>query len=201
MNLSLITGLLAGITILVAYGFYLKQAIKGQSTPNPSSWAIWLIVGIINTITYFSVVNNIWQTLIAGAVTFSVAVIFVYSFWKGKFTKIKTIEKVIFVLTVIIGIFWQITSNDRVSNLILQFIYMVSYFPTVNGILNGSAKEYPVSWIIAIIAYFLSTISVLSSFNGDWISFLFPMANGLLGNGFVVFLIWYKKHKKEKKRM
>src|SRR3989339_675433 len=114
MILSNIFGALAGVTALITYGFYLKQAVKGQSTPNPSTWLIWFIAGVINTFTYFAVVNgNIWQSLFVIAVTFSVLVILVYALLKGKFTKIRPLDFFIFLMALAVGIFWQISSNDR----------------------------------------------------------------------------------------
>ena len=197
MDLSAIFGILAGITALIAYGFYFKQAQKGQSTPNPSSWAIWLLVGIINSITYFYVLNsNVWQSLIAFAVTFSVAVVFVYSLTKSKFAKVSNIEIICFILAVATGIFWQLTSNNNTANIFLQLVYVISYIPTVVGLLKGTAKEYPTSWITAIIAYTFSLISIALNFNGDWVSILFPLVNGIIGNGLIIFLIYYKKSQK-----
>lgn len=197
MNLSNIFGLLAGIIALIAYGFYFKQVVKGQSIPNPSSWAIWLLAGIINTFTYFSVVKgNLSQSFIAISVTFSVAVIFIYSLFKGKFSKISGIEIIIFLLSLGIGIFWQLTSNDRISNLLLQGIYVISYIPTISGIIKGTGKEYPVSWITAVIAYIFSIISILLNFQGDWIAIIFPLVNGIIVNGLIVLLIFHKQSKK-----
>lgn len=194
MNLSFLFGVLAGITALIAYGLYLKQAIRKQSTPNPSSWAIWLLVGIINSITYFYVVSsNVWQSFIAWAVTFSVLVVFLYSLSKNRFSKISKMEITIFILALIVGIFWQITSNDRISNLMLQIIYVLAYIPTVYGLLKESAKEYPASWITAVIAYTFSILSIALAFNGDWIAIIFPLVNGILGNGLVATIIFYKR--------
>lgn len=196
MDISYIFGLIAGITALITYGLYFKQTLKGQSTPNPSTWAIWLLVGIINAITYFSVTNNnIWQSFIVFTVTISVFVVFVYSLFKGKFSKISKTEIIVFILAIAIGIFWQITSNDRISNLLLQVIYVISYIPTINGIIKGTGKEHYIAWIAAFIAYLFSTISVGFDPQVDWIAFVHPIVNGLLGNGIVAVLVFYKNRK------
>jgi hypothetical protein len=197
MDVSYTFGLLAGIIALIAYGLYFKQTLGGKSTPNPATWAIWLLVGIINTITYFSVTgNNIWQSLIVIAVTFSVSIVFVYSLFRGKFSKISSMEIAIFILAVAIGIFWQITANDRISNLLLQGIYVISYIPTIFGIIRGTGKEHYVAWAAAFVAYLFSTASVGFDPSVDWIAFVHPIVNGLLGNGFIVALVIWKKFKK-----
>lgn len=190
MILSNIFGVLAAITALIAYGFYFKQAIKGQSTPNPSTWLIWFIAGIINSFTYFTVVRgNIWQSLFIVAVTFSVFIILLYALFKGKFTKIKSLEIVVFLMALGIGIFWQITANDRISNLLLQCIYVISYIPTVIGLIKGTGKEHCASWLTAVISYTFATFALLTNYPKDWIAFISPIVNGILGNGLVMILI------------
>lgn len=194
MNISNFFGLIAGITALITYSLYFKQILKGQSTPNPSTWAIWLLVGIINTLTYFFITNkNLWQSLILIAVTFSISIVFIYSLLKGKFSKISNIEIIVFILAIATGIFWQITSNDRISNLILQVIYVLSYIPTISGLVKGTGKEQYVAWLVAFIAYLFSTISLILGSQVDWIAFIHPLVNGLLGNGVVAILIILKK--------
>ena len=190
MILSSIFGTLAGIAALVAYGFYFKQAVKGQSTPNPSTWLIWFIAGIINTFTYFTVVGgNIWQSLFVIAITFSVFIILAYSLIKGKFTKFKTLEAVIFIMALGIGFFWQVTDNDRIANLLLQGIYVISYIPTIAGLIKGTGKEHYMSWIVAAISYSFATVALITNYPGDWIAFVCPVVNGVIGNSFVAALI------------
>ena len=199
MILSNIFGVLAGITALIAYGFYFKQAVRGQSTPNPSTWLIWFIAGIINTFTYFSVVDgNVWQSLFVIAVTFSVFIILIYALSKGKFAKIRSLEIIIFLLALGIGIFWQITANDRISNLLLQGIYVISYIPTVIGLVRRTAKEHYASWLTVVISYSFATLALLANHPEDWIAFVSPIVNGILGNGLIVLLIFSKKIHNEK---
>jgi hypothetical protein len=192
-------GLLAGVTVLITYSLYFRQTLKGQSTPNPSTWAIWLIVGILNSFTYFSVVHeNLWQSLIVIMVTISVIVVFIYSAFKSKFSKLSQTEIIAFVLALLIGIYWQLTANDRLSNLLLQVIYIISYIPTIIGIIRGHAKEHYMAWVIAALAYVFTTTSLILDPPGDWIAFVHPVINGIVGNSFVAILILSKELNKNK---
>lgn len=196
MSLSNVLGASAGVTILIAYVFYLRQAMKGLSTPNPASWAIWLVAGTINSFTYFTVVEgNIWQSLYTIAVTFSVVVILIYSSLRGRFSPVTSLEVVTFLLALAIGVYWQMTSNDRIANLVLQAIFVLSYIPTIVGLLRGRAKESIASWLTAVIAYIMATLALLTNYPSDWIAFVSPVLNGIIGNGLVVLLIIAKKRK------
>ncbi len=197
MNTSNFFGLIAGLTLLVGYILYLKQTTQNQSTPNLSSWAIWLLVGIINSITYFSITeNNLWQSLPGITSSCFELMIFTYSLFKGNFSKITKVEIIAFTLAIIIVVFWQITSNDRISNLFLQLIYIIALIPTINAIIKGTAKEYPMAWIVVIVSQIFLLISIGIDPHIDWIAFVSPIIVGILGNAIVVGSIVYKRHKK-----
>jgi hypothetical protein len=188
MGLSSSFGLIAGLFVLLAYGIYFKQILKGQSKPNPSTWGIWLLAGLINTITHFAITEDIWQSLITFAATFSLLIIFGYSLLKGKFSKVSRIEVVTFFLAIVIAIFWQITSNERISNLILQSIYVLSFVPTVNGLVVKKVKEHYFAWVIASVSYVFALISLLGAAQSDWIAYI-NILIGILGNGLVALII------------
>lgn len=196
MDISHFLGLLAGITALVTYFFYFKQVIKNRSTPNPATWIIWVIVGLINLLTFFSVTgNNWWQSFIVIAVFFCMLGIFLYSILRGKISKISVVGYISLILAIIIVGFWQITSNYRISNLLLQGIYVISYIPTGVGIIRGTVKEYHIAWIIAFFAYVFSIGSIWTGPPADWIAYAHPVINGLFGNGIIVALMFYKNWK------
>ncbi|MDD2646904.1 MAG: hypothetical protein PHV78_01075 [Patescibacteria group bacterium] len=194
MNISDFFGLIAGIVAVIAYGLYFRQAVKGSSTPNPSTWAIWVLIGIINSFTYFSLVANDWRQglVVLTAATFSL-ITFIYSLFRGRFSRISKIEIITFILAVLIGIFWRFTANDRMANLFLQAIYVISYIPTISGLARGRAKEGYVAWVVACVAYLLSAITVATNPRADWIALVFPLVNGLLGNGTIAVLTIYKQ--------
>ena len=195
MDFSFIFGLLSGFIAIFAYGFYFKQILAGQSTPNPASWGIWLTAGVLNAITYFAVTEgNIWQSMIVLAVAFSTGLIFVYSLFRGKFTRVSTVEIIALVLALAIGIFWQLTSDDRLSNLFLQGVYIISFIPTIIGIASGKARENHVSWSVVFVAYVFAALSVAFGSHPDWVAFVNPLVNGVLCTGIVIALILYKNH-------
>jgi hypothetical protein len=197
MTLPQIFALLAALTMLLAYGLYFRQMAKGQSTPNPSSWLIFFLAGVINTLTYFTVVQgNIWQSLFTIVVTLCLLGVLIYSLFKGKFTQIKSLEIVIFLLALGIGVFWQITDNARLSNLLLQVIYVIAYIPTYVDIVKRRTKENYLAWLFDVIAYSFATLVLIVDVPNDWIAFVSPILNGIMCNALVVILIILYKKKK-----
>lgn len=194
MLLSQIFGALSGVFALISYGIYFRQIAKGQSTPNPASWLIFFFASIINSFTYFSVVeSNIWQSLFVFVVTICLFGVVVYTSIKGSFTRVKALEVMVFISAILIGVFWQLSDNARIANLVLQIIYVVSYIPTFVGVANGTAKENHVAWAVAVVAYLFATFSLVANFPADWIAFVSPILNGIICNGIVVLLILKRK--------
>jgi len=172
---------------LVATGIYLTQIIKNKSTPNPSTWMIWVSINTINTATYFAVVDkNIWIAL-ASLISAVVAVlIFSTSLFKGKFTNLNRIDVVSLVVAIGVGLFWKVSSNAVVSNVALQTVFVISFLPTINGLFIKAARERPVPWVLGTIAYVLQIFIVLLNPVSLW-ALTFPLVQ-IIGQGIIALL-------------
>ncbi len=111
MDLISLLAIAATITILLVYITYFHQMTKGQSTPNPATWTIWLAMMLLNAITYALIVQDFSKALFPTVTSILVGLMFTYSIIKGKFGPFKKLEVVILILALLIGIGWQITGN------------------------------------------------------------------------------------------
>lgn len=177
---------------LVATVIYVNQIIKNKSTPNPSSWAIWLIVNLVNLITYFIIVDkSFWVAFASITSTIIVLFIFLLSLIKGKFTKLNNLDVISLVIAIGIGMVWKVSGNAVVSNIALQIIFIISFIPTLLGLLKKTAKEESAPWFLGTIAYILQIIIVLSNSINVW-ALVFPIIQ-ILGQGSIA-LISYRKN-------
>jgi hypothetical protein len=189
----------SNILLLIVIAIYLNQIRKGQSDPNATTWLIWSVVGLINTLSYIAVVqNDYWQAAITITATGGLTTIFLYSLLKGKFKKLGTVDTVCLILAAIVGALWQISGNADITNISLQAIYVISFIPTVHGILKETHKEKSLAWDLAVIAYSFSVIGVLTTEDFRWQALFYPVVNGVLGNGAVDLAIHYKKWQRKK---
>ena len=190
---------LASLLIVLVLVAYFKQVIKGQSTPNPATWLIWSIVCTMNAVSYFLVVKgNLWQSSITIIVAVGLSSIFVYSLVKGKFGKLGKTEVICFVSAVIVGILWQITGDANLANILLQGVFLISFVPTVLGLLKRELKEKALPWNLAVVSYSCLLISVIIDIeNAGWIALVHPIANGIIGNGSVALIVNLQARKPE----
>ncbi len=182
--------------LVLVYIFYLKQTIKGESTPNPATWLVWFVIMGINTITYFKIVDeDYFKTAIVIVGFTGITSIMIYSLIKGKFSKIRKLDFFLLIISIAIGIFWIISKNANISNLLLQIIIFISFLPTVIGLAQNRLKEKHLPWTLASVAYTLQTISLLINWDGNYYQLFLPIINGILGNGLIPIILITKSLK------
>ena len=186
--------IVGNLLIIAVLTTYFKQVVTGDSTPNPTTWLLWVVVGLMNTFSYFMVVEgDLWQSLVTIVTTSCVTILFLYTVVKGKFGKFGSTECICLILAVGVGILWKMTKNADIANISLQVVYFISFYPTIKGLLQGTLREKPLPWNLAVAAYFFIIMSILTADSYRWQAFIFPVVNGVLGNGSVALIIKLKK--------
>ena len=187
--------LLSGLTLLISYLVYFRQMIRGYSNPNPSSWFIWSLVMIMNALTYHQIlIHNPIKAVTAYVAALCLISISIYALLRKRFSRIHYFDGISVFLALCTGIFWQLTNNAFLAQIALQIILVLSYIPTLYGIYKGHASEQVYSWVLVVMSYIFLVISIMLDYRGHWIELLFPLVNGILGNGLVVIFILKKKN-------
>lgn len=183
--------IIGGVLLIAAFYCYFRSVAKNTSTPNPTTWLIWLVIFIMNTITYFMVAReSIWQTMITIVAALGILAIFFYSLFRGKFARVGAIEVLCLVIAVAVGVVWKMTKDPILANLLLQFIYVISFVPMITGLVRGTLKEKVLPWVLAFGAYIPTIIIILINWNtSSWVGLVHPIVNGLMGNGAVILLV------------
>jgi hypothetical protein len=145
------------ITIRYCRLLYL-QKIK----PALAMWVFFSIAVAMSLITYlakdnFSLWDNILNTTdLILVVTVSIAIA-IYGDKSSKFTKFDTGCLIAVLLAII---FWAFTQNHLITNLSIQLIMVVSYFPVVKRLIESKENTEPFSvWILMMLVPVFSLIS------------------------------------------
>ncbi len=193
--MTVFLSIFASIFNLLSGGSYLVQVIKGRSIPNPATWLIWVVVTIINTLTYFLVTGgNLWVSLSSIVLACGITFIFIFSLIKGKFSKLGKIEIISLVIAFGIGLFWKLSGNYIISNIALQAVFLISFYPTLISLLKRQTREQPLAWFFASSSYFLQIINVFVSASSLF-ALAFPIVN-LIGNGSIGIIAWFQNRKR-----
>jgi hypothetical protein len=182
---------LANIFLFATVTLYFINIIKKGVTPNPATFFVRTGVGFMNCVSYFAVVEKDYFKISSLIIsTIGMFLIFFYSLWKGKLTKLRTIDVICGISAIIIGIIWKTTGNSILANLLLQSIMLLAFYPAIDGVRKGIAKEKALPWIFATVSYVFMTIAIIG--NG-WEAFIHPVISGIIGNGSLALVIWGHK--------
>jgi len=144
---------------------------------------------------YFSVVGgNLFKSFVTVVAAIGLTVIFIYALRTGKFGRLGRVEFISFALAVAIGIVWKTTGNPILANLSLQAVLMISFYPTINGLIKRELREKPLPWVLAVSAQIFQILSIVLDWqtSGGWPSLVYPILNGVLGNGSVAVIVLHQ---------
>jgi small basic protein len=186
-------GISSGLVLCISAFLILKQIKNGQSIPNLTTWLIGMLVGLINSISFYKVVNdNLYQGFIIFVSLFTTVIIFFYSITKGKFAKLKMLDIILLALAIFVGVLWRFT-DDRLANFLVQIVIFIANSATIIGLWRGYLKEFYLSWTFAVSAYVIAIVGLAIGFTGDWLPFFGPILNGIIGNGVVLIFAFRQK--------
>ena len=145
------------ITITYCWLLY-KKRIK----PALAMWIFFTIAVGMSLITYmandnYGFLDNILNTtdiFLVGTVSIAIAI------YGDKSSKFTSFDKGCLIGVLLIVLFWIITKNHIVTNICIQGILVISYFPVVKRLIETKQNTEPFSvWIAMMLAPCISLIS------------------------------------------
>jgi hypothetical protein len=141
---------------------YIVQLIRKKSKPALAMWVFFTIAVAMSLFTYlkdgnFSFSDNILNsTDLILVATVSVSILI----WGDHSTRFNKFDIGCLVAVLLIVLFWVLTQNHWVTNMLIQLILVIAYFPVVRRMLKASQNTEPFSvWILLMIAPVFSLLS------------------------------------------
>jgi len=149
------------ITILLAVR-YVWQLVKKEIKPALAMWVMFSIAVAMSLVTYisesdFGFLDNILNTVdLIYVITISVAI----AIFGEKSSKITQFDKGCLLIVLLIVIFWIFTQNHLITNILIQGILVIAYFPVVKRLFETRENNEPfMIWIGMLIAPVFSLLS------------------------------------------
>jgi hypothetical protein len=150
------------IIILIVMLRYIWLLIKKEIKPALAMWLFFSVAIIMSFITYMSDANygyldNIMNSVdLIYVVTISVAIL-LFGDKSSKFTRFDT---GCLVAVLVIVVFWIFTRNHKLTNILMQAVLVIAYFPVVKRLIDSKENTEPFSvWIGMLLAPSLALIS------------------------------------------
>ena len=148
--------------ILVIMVRYIFLIVRKKIKPALAMWLFFSVAIIMSLVTYrsesgYGLLDNIMNTVdLIYVVTVSVA-IFLFGDKSSKFTRF---DRGCLAAVIIILLFWIFTRNHWLTNILMQLILVIAYFPVVKRLLDSRENTEPFSvWIGMLLAPSIALIS------------------------------------------
>jgi hypothetical protein len=158
-ELSIYSVVIISIIITV---IYIRQLLLRKIKPALAMWIFFSIAIIISMITYlregnYGILDNIMNaTDLVYVVSVTVAII-IFGDKSSRFTRFDT---GCLIAVILITVFWFFTKDHLATNLLMQTILVIAYFPVINRLLRSKENTEPfLVWIGMLVAPVLALIS------------------------------------------
>lgn len=150
-----------GITLVIMVR-YISLLVRKEIRPALAMWLFFSVAIIMSLVTYrsesgYGLLDNIMNTVdLIYVVTVCIA-IFLFGDKSSKFTRF---DRGCLIAVLIILLFWIFTRNHWVTNLMMQLILVIAYFPVVKRLIDSRENTEPFSvWIGMLLAPSIALIS------------------------------------------
>jgi hypothetical protein len=156
---SIYTVTIITIVIMVRYILLL---VRKEIKPALAMWLFFSVAIIMSMITYryeggYGFLDNIMNTVDLIYVSTVCMAIFIFGDKSSKFT---SFDKGCLGAVLLILIFWAFTRNHWVTNILMQLIMVIAYFPVVKRLIDSRENTEPFSvWIGMLLAPSIALIS------------------------------------------
>ena len=175
--------------------FYLRQIIRKNIFPTLSTWIIFSVATGLNMASYLVASN---KDLVSGSIIITDALVcFLIVVAVAIFTysglRFKPFEKYYLISAMGIVVFWAMTGNAFVANLLVQALIVVGYAPTIQNLIYSTKNpETYVTWSISLGAAILSLYPIIA--NGNLLASIYSI-RAIIMISFVIYLMLRIKRK------
>jgi hypothetical protein len=151
-DLSIFAVIAITLTIMVRYILLL---VRKEIKPALAMWLFFSIAIIMSLVTYrseggYGLMDNIMNTVdLVYVVTVSVAILL----FGDKSSRLTPFDRTCLTAVMIILVFWIFTKNHRLTNIMMQVVLVIAYFPVIKRLFDSKENTEPFSvWIGMLIA-------------------------------------------------
>ena len=187
MDYKLILGGMAVVATLIQYGTYIIDILKGKTRPHAFTWFVWgFPCGVVFAAQYLAGGGpGTWITAMTGIIC---TAIFILSFFYGEknITKLDWAGLLIAIFSIVL---WMIIKNPLGSVLLITFIDLVGFVPTMRKSIHKPHEETLNTYVTGGVKWILA---LLAMSNYSFIVWIYPAAMVFANWAFELILIIHR---------
>lgn len=174
MELGFAIGLLSGLVSLSAFALYNAQIFMGRSTPNATTWLLWVFLTVLSASSYAVMTADPAKFILPATTALATIGTFAYSLIAGRFQPVRRWDWLILFIGCMAGLVWWINRSATGANLIVVFALIVSFWPTYSALWRTPSLETPPAWLAWTLAYALLTVTVILRWHSHYADLAYP---------------------------
>lgn len=159
--MKLLSAFAVVVTNLLLTVYYYRLIYRNKIKPSLAMWVFFTLAVSMSLFTYLKEdSHSLWDNVLNTADLFFVSAVALSVLLFGdRSTRFSRFDLVCLVVVVLIAVFWLITQNHLVTNLLVQAILVIAYFPVIHRMIRTreNHESYPI-WggmlLAAVLALF-----------------------------------------------
>jgi len=180
--------LVAILLTFIGYIPYIKDTIKGKTTPHAYTWFAFGLATAFTFALQLSAGAGV-GSFVTLVISISVFTIFILSLFKGE-KNITLSDTIFFILALLALAFWLIAKQPIISVILLSAINILAFIPTIRKSWNKPFSETLSTYIVNATRY---VIGILALEHYNIVTYLFPLSATIITFSFVLILITRRK--------
>lgn len=174
MNIiSVFCSVSATLCLLWGYWLYNKGICAGKIKPNPVTWFLWAIGGIVEAGSYWQITSDPFKRLFPTVCALVIIFTFLLALFGGRFQRPARIDILILILDVEIGLLLFTNFRPEYVNALVQGDLMLTFAPLIRSTWQSPTDENSIPWLVWSLSYALLAMTVLMRFE-DWWDLMYP---------------------------
>lgn len=178
---------------LAGYGRYFLGIRRGEMRPNMATWTLWTVLSSLNSASYLVLSGDPLKASVALAGTTGCLITYAYALRRGSMQALSSWDGAALGIGLAAGGSWILSHDAGHANLILQAGFLISMIPTYRGLMADHDAEKPLPWLLMSAAYATNVMVVASRYDGNWITYVYPLLNMITHGGVGLLAMTYAK--------
>ena len=195
MDLKVVIAILVfGLTI-IGIAIYIWQVIQKVAIPTKASWIIFTVVTGLSFSSFLATKFDLVSGAANCADMFSATLVLITVLICGRREKVyfKTFEKYYLAAAGFCLVFWLVSNNSFVTNLLVQGLTILGYIPTIHNILQARrSNESKLAWAVWLSASVLSLYPALA--NHNLLAVIYSLRGNIMGGSILLLTCRYPKN-------
>ncbi len=166
--LSVLFSIMATGCLLLGYWLYNKGIYRGTISPNPTTWLLWAIGGVVEAGSYWNITSDPFKRLFPTVCAVVIVGTFVLALVRGQFQKPERVDILILILDLELGFLMFTDFRPEYVNIMVQIDTILTFTPIIRSTWVNPFEEEPEPWFVWSLSYMLLTATVLLRFEDLW---------------------------------